>query len=80
MDVKNIDEAFNLITKYKAASEAMKSIQAIDCEHVKTEFVLIDKATRTEINLNGMRDDSLEALSGVLRDKMDKILNRIRDL
>lgn len=81
MDTIFIDEAENLIDKYRivmSAKEAINNMEHIGCE--TEDFSLIEQLTDMPVHLPNLKTEVMEAIRSVLNDQHDKIISRLREL
>jgi len=82
MNIDKIDEAENLIKKFRRVQNAKESIVEINCEDgIDTDsFVLLEQDSVFSICLDGLKTEVIEAIEGVLNYQYDKITARLRDI
>jgi len=81
VDTKNIDEAEKLIQKYREIMEAKNKIKGVFADDDDgDEFGLIDMSSQVLICLPNMRADVLEAIDGVLNDRYDKVVKKLKEI
>ena len=82
MNLDNIDEAENLIDKFRMVQAAKASIQRMTGEDGGgyETFAIVEKDTGIEIELPSLKVEVLESIDGVLNDQYDKIAARLREI